>query len=585
MLDLKLLIIGFMMIGITVAGDGVSNIQIKQISQYPAIAGYSYSLLCSVVTSGNIPQIDWRFSNGTPISENEMFRLEGNATEILTIKTIKQSHTGLQFICSTTDLDNSTATSQNYTLIVIAAPEIQFTEDLVYTQTGKSFYKDCVALGYPFPVVEWYQINKEVPQMKISVSHSRLVVQNIVPGLHENYTCKASVSSGDFVLWTNKTFTLISYGVRFPDEEFTDTAEYKYTIFAMVILGCVLMLLVLTVISCRNAKNGNRAREKIKKTGGEQDKTNKFKNEKDGKCSGIGKKTKPERYIQLQKENLPDPAVYDEIRTGTTVNNKPIPELPTEGITKTKKNIPIPELPKEGSKMTKTNSEPSPSTLNNTIMPNDAYDMPMGQSLENLEELSKKQSYIYEDIKIGTSFEKSPKITLNDPMMKISSAISYSKRKTLNTSSDSDAKALISSSDSKMKKPNLNSDPQMKVPHASSDARMKAAIECSDSEMKVPRASSDPRMKAAIECSDSEMKVPRASSDPRMKAAIECSDSEMKVPRASSDPRMKAAIECSDSEMKVPRASSYLETPNNTETQHGDRKLESNRDPESIYHL
>lgn len=89
------------------------------------------------------------------------------------------------------------------------------------------------------------------------------------------------------------------------------------------------MLLVLTVISCRNAKNGNiysyflysennkletrlyaqsadlycinwdihvgnRAREKIKKTGGEQDKTNKFKNEKDGKCSGIGKKTKPE---------------------------------------------------------------------------------------------------------------------------------------------------------------------------------------------------------------------------------------------------------------------------------------------------
>lgn len=93
-----------------------------------------------------------------------------------------------------------------------AAPEIQFTEDLVYTQTGKSFYKDCVALGYPFPVVEWYQINKEVPQMKISVSHSRLVVQNIVPGLHENYTCKASVSSGDFVLWTNKTFTLISYG-------------------------------------------------------------------------------------------------------------------------------------------------------------------------------------------------------------------------------------------------------------------------------------------------------------------------------------------------------------------------------------
>ncbi|XP_062612503.1 uncharacterized protein LOC134274263 [Saccostrea cucullata] len=231
----------------------ISRIQVRQNSSDPAIAGQNYSLLCNVEPPRENGLIHWSLSNDSAIAENDAFKLDGIIGQTLTIEDVSQSYLGLQFICATIDVDNSTKKSPPFSLIVVASPVIEFFEDKIYSQSGQPFSKDCIASGYPYPVTKWYQDKNEVQQAKTSVFRSVLAIPTVPPNKRVNYTCRATVSLGSFVLSSNRTFTLVSYdnkGVQNREENFTNSVEYKYSVFIATILGVVLMILVLTGVLC-----------------------------------------------------------------------------------------------------------------------------------------------------------------------------------------------------------------------------------------------------------------------------------------------------------------------------------------------
>ncbi|XP_061184962.1 uncharacterized protein LOC133192978 [Saccostrea echinata] len=249
--------------------ESISTIKVRQISPDPAIVGQNYSFLCEVEPSRENVLIHWSFANGSVISDNDVFKLDSNISQTLTINDVKQSYLGFQFICATADVDNSTKKSQPFSLIVVASPEIEYFEDTTYAQSGRPFLKDCLASGYPYPVTKWFQGRKEVRQMNTSVFRSVLVIPTVAPNTRVNYTCKATVSLGIFVLSTKRSFTLISYdniGVQDQDESFTNRVEYKYSIFIATIVGVFLLILVLTGILCGYLKMSGYLPGHIKKT-------------------------------------------------------------------------------------------------------------------------------------------------------------------------------------------------------------------------------------------------------------------------------------------------------------------------------
>lgn len=95
--------------------------------------------------------------------------------------------------------------------LYIAGPEIQFAEETIYSQSGKPFHKECRALGFPYPVVRWYQeAGQEASQITLADHHSMLFVNEVGPELR--FTCHATVTHGSLQLTIYKTFTLKSYG-------------------------------------------------------------------------------------------------------------------------------------------------------------------------------------------------------------------------------------------------------------------------------------------------------------------------------------------------------------------------------------
>lgn len=95
--------------------------------------------------------------------------------------------------------------------LYIAGPEIQFAEETIYSQSGKPFHKECRALGFPYPVVRWYQeAGQEASQITLADHYSMLFVNEVGPELR--FTCHATVTHGSLQLTIYKTFTLKSYG-------------------------------------------------------------------------------------------------------------------------------------------------------------------------------------------------------------------------------------------------------------------------------------------------------------------------------------------------------------------------------------
>ncbi|XP_011450426.4 uncharacterized protein [Magallana gigas] len=262
-------ILCFFWIGITVAFGQIYEIQVQQRSLYPAIASQNYTLVCNILPQkiANDSSIVWRFSNGSTVPENEEFHSEGHYRQFLVIRNVKQSYTGLKLVCVTRDRDRSTVESKNYTLTVIAGPEIQFAEETIYSQSGKPFHKECRALGFPYPVVRWYQeAGQEASQITLADHHSMLFVNEVGPELR--FTCHATVTHGSLQLTIYKTFTLKSYDVENSkvDDFFLNDADYKYAMFLLNLLGFCLMILALAIaaILWKWWGNGKRLKEHIK---------------------------------------------------------------------------------------------------------------------------------------------------------------------------------------------------------------------------------------------------------------------------------------------------------------------------------
>ncbi|XP_052674343.1 uncharacterized protein LOC128156301 isoform X3 [Crassostrea angulata] len=262
-------ILCFFGIGITVAFGQIFEIQVQQRSLYPAIASQNYTLVCNILPQkiANDSSVVWRFSNGSTVPENEEFHSEGHYRQFLVIRNVKQSYTGLKLVCVTRDRDRSTVESKNYTLTVIAGPEIQFAEETIYSQSGKPFHKECRAMGFPYPVVRWYQeAGQEASQITLADHHSMLFVNEVGPELR--FTCHATVTHGSLQLTIYKTFTLKSYDVENSkvDDFFLNDTDYKYTMFLLNLLDFCLMILALAIaaILWKWWGNGKRLKEHIK---------------------------------------------------------------------------------------------------------------------------------------------------------------------------------------------------------------------------------------------------------------------------------------------------------------------------------
>lgn len=99
----------------------ISEVNIEQPDLKPAIAGYNYSLRCTVVPStAYIINISWWFfNNSTQIVENDNFKFHGDTREVFEILDVKQSFMSAHFMCSVISVLGQTKNSQQYSLNIV----------------------------------------------------------------------------------------------------------------------------------------------------------------------------------------------------------------------------------------------------------------------------------------------------------------------------------------------------------------------------------------------------------------------------------------------------------------------------------
>lgn len=100
--------------------DLISDVKIEQPDTKPAIAGYNYSLRCTVAPStAYIINISWFVNNSTQIVENDNFKFRGDKREVFEILDVKQSFMSAHFMCSAISVLNQTKNSQQYSLNIV----------------------------------------------------------------------------------------------------------------------------------------------------------------------------------------------------------------------------------------------------------------------------------------------------------------------------------------------------------------------------------------------------------------------------------------------------------------------------------
>lgn len=101
--------------------DLISDVTIEQPNTKPAIAGYNYSLRCTVAPpTANVINISWLFVNNlTQIVENDNFKFCGDKREVFEILDVKQSFMSAHFMCSAISVLGQKKDSQQYSLYIV----------------------------------------------------------------------------------------------------------------------------------------------------------------------------------------------------------------------------------------------------------------------------------------------------------------------------------------------------------------------------------------------------------------------------------------------------------------------------------
>lgn len=101
--------------------DLISDVTIEQPNKEPAIAGYNYSLRCTVAPpTANVINISWLFVNNlTQIVENDNFKFGGDKREVFEILDVKQSFMSAHFMCSAISVLGQKKDSQQYSLYIV----------------------------------------------------------------------------------------------------------------------------------------------------------------------------------------------------------------------------------------------------------------------------------------------------------------------------------------------------------------------------------------------------------------------------------------------------------------------------------
>lgn len=100
--------------------DLISDVTIEQPDTKPAIAGYSYSLRCTVAPlTAKFINISWWFvNNSTQIVENDNFEFRAD-NRVLEILDVKQSFMSAHFMCSVSNVLGQRKNSQQYSLYIV----------------------------------------------------------------------------------------------------------------------------------------------------------------------------------------------------------------------------------------------------------------------------------------------------------------------------------------------------------------------------------------------------------------------------------------------------------------------------------